>query len=25
LLGREIDPKTHADLLNKLAAEVAGG
>jgi F-type H+-transporting ATPase subunit b len=25
LLGREIDPKTHADLLDKLAAEVAGG
>jgi F-type H+-transporting ATPase subunit b len=25
LLGREIDPKTHADLLDKLAAEVSGG
>ena len=25
LLGREIDPKTHAELLDKLAAEVAGG
>ena len=25
LLGREIDPKTHADLLDKLAAEVANG
>jgi F-type H+-transporting ATPase subunit b len=25
LLGREIDPKTHADLLDKLAAEVASG
>jgi F-type H+-transporting ATPase subunit b len=25
LLGREIDPKTHADLLDKLAAEIAGG
>jgi F-type H+-transporting ATPase subunit b len=25
LIGREIDPKTHADLLDKLAAEVAGG
>ena len=25
LLGREIDAKTHADLLDKLAAEVAGG
>jgi F-type H+-transporting ATPase subunit b len=25
LLAREIDPKTHADLLDKLAAEVAGG
>ena len=25
LLGREVDPKTHADLLDKLAAEVAGG
>jgi F-type H+-transporting ATPase subunit b len=25
LLGREIDPKTHADLLDKLAAEVARG
>jgi F-type H+-transporting ATPase subunit b len=25
LLGREIDPKTHAALLDQLAAEVAGG
>jgi F-type H+-transporting ATPase subunit b len=25
LLGREIDAKTHADLLDKLAAEVASG
>jgi len=25
LLGREIDPQTHADLLDKLAAEVASG
>ncbi len=25
LLGREIDPKTHAELLDKLAAEVARG
>ncbi|MGA2776003.1 MAG: F0F1 ATP synthase subunit B [Steroidobacteraceae bacterium] len=25
LLGREIDPKTHADLLEKFAAEVARG
>ena len=25
LLGREIDPKAHADLLDKLAAEVASG
>jgi F-type H+-transporting ATPase subunit b len=25
LLGREIDPKTHADLLDKLAAEIASG
>ena len=25
LLEREIDPKTHAELLDKLAAEVAGG
>ena len=25
LLGREIDPKTHADLLDKLAAEIARG
>ena len=25
LLGREIDPQTHAALLDKLAAEVAGG
>ena len=25
LLGREIDPKTHAELLDKLAAEVASG
>lgn len=25
LIGREIDPKTHAELLEKLAAEVAGG
>jgi F-type H+-transporting ATPase subunit b len=25
LLGREIDPKTHAELLDKLAAEIAGG
>jgi F-type H+-transporting ATPase subunit b len=25
LLGREIDPQTHADLLDKLAAEVANG
>jgi F-type H+-transporting ATPase subunit b len=25
LLGREIDPKTHAELLDKLAAEVQGG
>jgi F-type H+-transporting ATPase subunit b len=25
LLGREIDPKTHADLLDRLAAEVASG
>src|ERR1700722_616949 len=25
LLGREIDAKTHADLLDKLAAEVANG
>ena len=25
LLGREVDPRTHADLLDKLAAEVAGG
>ena len=25
LLGREIDPKTHADLLDKLATEVSGG
>jgi F-type H+-transporting ATPase subunit b len=25
LLGREIDPKTHADLLDKLALEIAGG
>ena len=25
LLGREIDPKTHAELLDKLAAEIASG
>jgi F-type H+-transporting ATPase subunit b len=25
LLGREIDPKTHAELLDKLAAEIARG
>ena len=25
LLGREIDPRTHADLLDKLSAEVARG
>ncbi|HME38418.1 MAG TPA: F0F1 ATP synthase subunit B [Steroidobacteraceae bacterium] len=25
LIGREIDPKTHAELLDKLAAEVARG
>jgi F-type H+-transporting ATPase subunit b len=25
LLGREVDPRTHADLLDQLAAEVAGG
>jgi F-type H+-transporting ATPase subunit b len=25
LLGREVDPKTHAELLNELAAEVARG
>jgi F-type H+-transporting ATPase subunit b len=25
LLGREIDPKTHAELLDKLAAEIAHG
>ena len=25
LLGREIDPKTHAELLNNLAAEIARG
>jgi F-type H+-transporting ATPase subunit b len=25
LLGREIDPKTHAELLEKLAAEIARG
>jgi F-type H+-transporting ATPase subunit b len=25
LLGREIDPKTHAELLDKLAAEIANG
>jgi F-type H+-transporting ATPase subunit b len=25
LLEREIDPRTHADLLNKLAAEIASG
>jgi F-type H+-transporting ATPase subunit b len=25
LLGREIDPKTHAELLDKLAAEVSSG
>jgi len=25
LLGREVDPRTHADLLDKLAAEVASG
>ena len=25
LLGREIDPKTHAELLDQLAAEVASG
>ncbi|MBS0612323.1 MAG: F0F1 ATP synthase subunit B [Proteobacteria bacterium] len=25
LLGREIDSRTHADLLDKLAAEIAGG
>jgi F0F1-type ATP synthase membrane subunit b/b' len=25
LLGREIDPKTHSDLLDKLAAELARG
>jgi F-type H+-transporting ATPase subunit b len=25
LLGREIDPKAHADLLDQLAAEVARG
>ena len=25
LLGREIDPKAHADLLDELAAEVARG
>ncbi|HEY2146094.1 MAG TPA: F0F1 ATP synthase subunit B [Steroidobacteraceae bacterium] len=25
LLGREIDPKTHSDLLDKLAAEIARG
>jgi F-type H+-transporting ATPase subunit b len=25
LLGREIDPRTHAELLDKLAAEIANG
>ena len=25
LLGREIDPRTHAELLDKLAAEIASG
>jgi F-type H+-transporting ATPase subunit b len=25
LLGREIDPRTHAELLDKLSAEVARG